>query len=30
MIHIEPAGFEHEEEVYGVSPQNLPGDQVVL
>jgi cation diffusion facilitator family transporter len=26
MIHIEPAGFEHEEEVYGISPQNLPGD----
>jgi cation diffusion facilitator family transporter len=24
MIHIEPAGFEHEEEVYGVSPDDLP------
>lgn len=26
MIHIEPAGFEHDEEVYGVSPHNLPED----
>jgi len=26
MIHIEPEGFEHEEEVYGVSPKNLPRD----
>ena len=25
MIHIEPAGFEHEEEVYGVSPEDLLG-----
>jgi cation diffusion facilitator family transporter len=24
MIHIEPAGFEHKEKVYGVSPDNLP------
>ena len=23
MIHIEPAGFRHEEEVYGVSPTDL-------
>ncbi len=23
MIHIEPAGFEHKEEVYGVSPDDL-------
>lgn len=26
MIHIEPEGFEHDEEVYGVSPHNLTGD----
>ena len=25
MIHIEPAGFEHDEEVYGVSPKDLHG-----
>jgi divalent metal cation (Fe/Co/Zn/Cd) transporter len=24
MIHIEPAGYEHKEEVYGVSPDDLP------
>jgi cation diffusion facilitator family transporter len=23
MIHIEPAGFEHNEEIYGVSPEDL-------
>jgi cation diffusion facilitator family transporter len=23
MIHIEPAGFEHKEEVYGISPEDL-------
>ena len=23
MIHIEPAGFKHQEEVYGVSPTDL-------
>jgi len=26
MIHIEPAGFEHDEKLYGVSPHNLPED----
>jgi cation diffusion facilitator family transporter len=24
MIHIEPAGFEHKEEVYGICPEDLP------
>jgi hypothetical protein len=23
MIHIEPAGFEHREEIYGVNPDDL-------
>ncbi len=26
MIHIEPAGFKHKEEVYGISPEDLDSD----